>query len=229
MKRQQASLLRERTVLMFLFKKNKMLMENLKQYAVLAGEALDSFNAAIQHLMAHGPDDQFEIMAERTHKLESNADDLRREIEEKLYTESLLPDAREDLFTMLERIDKIPGKAESVLWQIYSQNMTIPDEYKEDFTALAAMSTETSKTVLKAAMDLFGKRVSLTEYSRLVDNNESLGDGIERKMITRMFRSEMDKSDRILLKELVIEMGHIIDRCEDATDSIVMFNIKRHI
>ena len=215
---------------MLLFKKNRKLMEHINQYMTIFNNLLDSFLEGFNHALECGPDDQLETCAQRTHKLESNADDIRREIENMLYTESLLPEAREDLFYMLERIDKIPGKAESVLWQIYSQNMTIPEDYRDDFKSLAELSVETGKQVAGAVTDLFGKRKDIAECARVIDNNESLADGIERRMITKMFRSEgIDKSDRILLKELVIEVGHITDRCEEASDSICIFNTKRHI
>ena len=66
---------------MFVFRKNKRLLEMLQEYLSLVCETLDEFSDAFSHMLTDGLDDHFRELGRKTHQKESNADDLRREIE----------------------------------------------------------------------------------------------------------------------------------------------------
>ena len=62
----------------------------------------------------------------RTDDLESEADEMRRDIEMTLYGRALLPESRGDILTILESYDRVPNAAETVLSILANQRVVIP-------------------------------------------------------------------------------------------------------
>ena len=81
-------------------------------------ECMDCFKAALTHYFEHGLGDELDAMFDKTRRAESSCDDYRREIELWLYERAHVPEPRGDILGLLEAIDKIPNKAESILYQI---------------------------------------------------------------------------------------------------------------
>ena len=52
---------------------------------------------------------------------------------------------------------------------------------------------------------------------------------LEREIIKKIFRSDMDGFSKILLKELAIETGHFSDKAEDVADRLTIISVKRLI
>jgi uncharacterized protein len=214
---------------MFAFGKNKQLLKELEVYLSLIEETIKLFEEGIDTFIENGISEHFKLIAKKTHQNESNADDLRRQIELDLYKKSLLPESRSDLLIILEMIDKIPNKAETILNIIITQKMDVLDELKSELKELMKISIETVWHTIAATRDCFGKMEKIYEYNRLVDNNESVGDSYERKMVTHIFESDLDTGEKILQKELVLEFGAICDLCESALDRIVLCSVKRQV
>jgi predicted phosphate transport protein (TIGR00153 family) len=130
---------------------------------------------------------------------------------------------------LIESMDYVPGKAQSILWQIATQNIEMPDYLKMDMEELVSISRNTFFSVLTAVRDIMGKRRRVMELTQIIDNNESLCDDLERKMIRKIFQNDQPTADKILLKELVLELGEITDLCEKISDRITIFNVKRQV
>lgn len=213
--------------MLFAFRKNKELAAKLDSYLKTAEESLLVFDSAIRHLMENGVDEHFCTLARKVHKFESNADDIRRSIELDMYQKSLLPETREDLLSIIEIMDKIPNEAEAIVNDFVSQKTLLFDDIKPGFLELVQLSIETSRIAMDATRDCFGKREHIAELNRRVDNNESLGDAMERAMITKVFASSLDSGDKIIQKDFIIKLGNICDLCEDVLDRIVICSVKR--
>ena len=205
-------------------------MTELKEYLKLAKDTVSLFNEGILYVLENDIDDHFRQLAKKTHKLESNADDIRRQIETDLFEKSLLPETRHDLLIILEALDRIPNKAEFILNIIVNQNMKPIKLLHRKIKELLIISVETFSLVEDATWDCFNRAEKTREYNRLIDNNESLGDSLEREMISALFQdNSIDLGTKILQKELIVEMGAICDLCERAMDNIVICSIKRSI
>jgi len=215
---------------MFAFGKNKELLAKLEEYFKVVGETIDLFRESMLHMLKNGIDEHFQTLTEKTHHCESNADDVRRSIELDMYQKSLLPESRGDLLGILETIDRIPNRAERILFMFITQQTKMLPEIKPDIEELLKLSVETIKYTVDATRDCFGPREKINDLNRQVDNNESIGDGLERKMITKIFTSDkIDTGEKILQKELVIQLGAMCDLCENALDRIMVTSVKRQI
>jgi uncharacterized protein Yka (UPF0111/DUF47 family) len=71
-------------------------------------------------------------------------------------------------------------------------------------------------------------RVTL-HSTKNVDEKESESDRVERDLLCRIFESDMELAEKLLLKDLVLMIGNISDRAEAAADRIGLVAIKRQI
>lgn len=214
---------------MFGFNKNKKLQGQIDRYQGELKAAMDLFGDAMDYFIEQGADETFEVKAKQLHQHESDGDDLRREIEIQMYAKSLLPESRGDMLGLIESMDEVPGQAQSILWQISTQNLQLPNYLSRDAEELIGFSRETVDTVLDAVDDLLGERERVRELTQVIDNNESMCDDLERKMIKKIFDSDQPVAEKLLLKELVLELGEISDLCEKISDRITIFNIKQQV
>jgi predicted phosphate transport protein (TIGR00153 family) len=214
---------------MYLFKKNRELQARVGEYLGLAMQTVEYFEEACDHVLKKGVNEHFEVLCRRCHQEESNADDVRRQIELDMFEKSILPESREDLLGILDLVDRVPGKAESILYMFMNQRTELLPDIRKDMKELVHISVETFRYTVDAARDCFGDMSRIRDFSRLIDNNESLGDRLERKMITRIFAEKMPAGEKLLQKEFVVEAGEICDLCEQAKDRLVIWSVKRQV
>ncbi len=212
---------------MIFWKKQKEMETSVEEYLAEKQKCLASFAQAIEAYFADGLGGGFEELVEKTHRLETAADAKRREIEDAMYGRALIPAARGDILGMLEAIDLVPNKAESVLHQIWLQSMTVPAEYAEDVKSLAKVNVESFDLLCDAMRHLFTDITQVLPAVAKVCDKEGESDVIERRLIKSIFDSPGDKADKILLKELVLEIGAISDRAENASDRLRIVAIKQ--
>jgi len=201
----------------------------LDRYLAVVNDTLNEFSDAFSYLLEKGIDEHFKLLGSQTHQKESNADDLRRDIELLMYEKSLLPESRRDLLEVIEMIDKIPNRAESILSMHNSQQLELIDEIKEDMEELLKLSLATVNYVIQMTNACFKGDGDMTELARLIDNNESIGDHLERKMVEKIFSLKIDTGEKILQKDSVLQLGAICDLSETVKDKLVITNIKRSV
>jgi uncharacterized protein Yka (UPF0111/DUF47 family) len=82
--------------------------------------------------------------------------------------------------------------------------------------------------VRQAVLGLFFNQ-DVKDLTDLVDAVESDSDHNERELIRDIFNSKLDKADKILLKEIVINTGDISDQAETVKDRLILAIVKRKI
>ncbi|OGV49219.1 MAG: hypothetical protein A2017_06035 [Lentisphaerae bacterium GWF2_44_16] len=214
---------------MFIFSRNKELFAKLEEYLGLALKTVEVFNEAVEYFVAHGVDEHFCVMAKKTQQNEAAADDIRREIETFMYEKSLLPETREDLLIIIETIDKIPNHAEAIVNIFQDQKTKLFPQISGMILELLAVSRETFGQTVEATRNCFGKRDMVKAFNAMVDKNENLGDDLERKMISNIFSSDLNTGDKILQKEIVVNLGEICDLCKTTLDHLMICSVKRQL
>ncbi len=214
---------------MFMSKRNRKLFAGIEEYISVVEQTLDLFLESMEHYLKNRIDSHFEMMVQKTHESESVADDLRRDIERELYEKSLLPDSREDIFTIIDKVDQLPNKAESILRQIYTQNIVLPESLEPQVRELVKLGVETYKVAKEAIKDSLAKMEKTKELIRTIDTNESIGDRLEQKIIYEIFHSDIDRASQIHFRDIVLEIGRLLDLAEILSDAITIFTIKRQV
>ena len=102
----------------------------IDDYLVKVSECMEIFQKALLVYLEQGDCLLFQQLVEQIDEAESKADHLRRDMELTLYEKALIPESRGDLLGILESVDKIPNKAESVVFQLDTEGLQIPDIFK---------------------------------------------------------------------------------------------------
>lgn len=210
----------------FLWKKQRQIETAIEDYLQETELCVSTFGEAFNTYFNEGLGPKFVELADRTHAHESKSDDKRRDIERALYGRTLIPESRGDILGMLEALDKVPNKCESVLYQVVLENIMIPKEYHDRIGNLIKINVESYRILCEAVRHLLANTGELLTEAGLVDHKESESDSIEHELIKTIFSSEMDKADKILLRDLILAIGSISDRAENAADRLSIIAAK---
>ncbi|MCM8761993.1 MAG: DUF47 family protein [Candidatus Omnitrophica bacterium] len=212
----------------FFSKKNR-IYEMVERYLNKMLETVELFKKTVEKYFETGLSREFKEMIETTHLSESMADDIRREIELEMYEKSLIPESRGDILGLLESTDEVMNKAQSVLYQIETEKLEIPDELCEDFLKLIHNNISAFEVAIDGFRILFYNLKEVREKVQEVDKRESSSDRMERELIRKIFAGSYDTGKKILLKDLVIEIGNISDMSEEVTDRLNIVAAKRMV
>ena len=211
-----------------LWKKEKSIIDKIKTYLDQVDVCRDRFRLCIERLLFKPEDAENPAMLEEVHRSESKADDLRRNIELQLYERALIPESRGDVLGLLETMDVIPGMFQSLCYQFLLERIVFPEQFRERYLHLVDVNIKAYNLVRQAVLGLFYSK-DVKDLTDLVDAVESDSDHIERDLIRDIFSSKLDKADKILFKEIVINTGDISDRAEAVKDRLILAILKRKI
>lgn len=212
---------------MLFWKTERKIQNEFESYLQQTEECVALFRNALDVYFTEGLGNHFTELVNQTHRAERLADDRRRDIEMSMYDKELIPESRGDVMGMLEAIDLVPNQCESILYQIWIESLVVPREYHEELSQLIAANTQTVDHLCVIARALFRNPRSVSQGASLVVDSEAASDEIERHLLKKIFDSDMDKSDKILLKDLIQEIGAISDRAENASDQLRIISVKR--
>lgn len=209
-----------------LWRSEKRLQEKLEAYVEQVTRSLASlkeiFPACLDGSQARRDD-----LSNPVHPLESQADDMRRDIEHELYAGKLLPETRSDVLLLVQQIDRISNSAENIVDYFSVQELEVPEALREDFQEFLWKNLEAcagmAETVRMLLTDL-GKVQPLADE---VDRLESACDRMERHLLRRIFDRNLERAHKLHLRDLVQSIGTLSDRAEEITDRVVRFAIKR--
>lgn len=211
------------------FSKTNKLLEMIEGYLEKVAECMEQARKTLFVYIDKGSCAEFDELVNKTHMAESCSDDLRREIEISLYEKALMPESRGDILGLLEAVDKIPNKAESVVFQIQTEAIRIPDEFKSALRKIININFNVFKDIKQAIRAVFKDIGKVRGITNEIDKKESSSDAMERSLIKNLFSSNIDIGEKILLKELIIEIGGISDRAENTADRLNIMAVKRLI
>ena len=109
-----------------LFHRTKELELKIDQFLDRLSESALVFRGAVDAYLADGCSEEFSEKHHNVDRLESDADNLRRDIETQLYTQTLSPESRGDVLGLLENLDHIIILIESVHWSFDIERPDIP-------------------------------------------------------------------------------------------------------
>jgi uncharacterized protein len=162
---------------------------------------------------------------------EMESDVLRREIENTLYTQSLMPQLRGDIMRLLEEMDNLIDQAKKNLFQFDVEMPNIPAELIPDLIKLTQTSVSAAESVIPAAKSYFSEPVTVTEKIHRVyffeKETDLLADVIRRKIFREM--KELKLSEKFHLRYFTLHIENISDIAEKVADLLTIMAIKRTV
>jgi len=213
----------------FFFKKALQIETLIFTYLETLKKTQKNFSDALDACLTIGGCGNFNFLAEQTHKYESKADDIREDIKTLMYGKALIPESRGDIMGLLEAMDLIPGIFEDILQTISTQKMSVPGFILSDIQELIKISLETCDLMTLGVATLFQKKEGIRSMVTLIDQNESQCDHIQRRIIGRIFDSELEPFHMLQLKELISMMGQISDQADRVSKRVNIINMKRMV
>ena len=178
--------------------------------------------------LEHGPGESFSRAADLVARAESEADDIRREIERVLYKNELLPDSRGDLLLLLESCDKVANRIEAVINNICLRRVKIPESTKAEIKEMLIPVETAVITLLTAVRVLFSQPKNVKHAVADVERLESEADKIQHAGVREIYQMDkLDLAHQIQLERTLVDIGSIADRAEDAAHALEIIAIKR--
>jgi len=141
-------------------------------YLGQADLCMERFVAAFHLYLERGSCAEVDDLRNESHRAESAADDLRREIEQTLYEHELLPESRGDLLSLLESLDHIPGATQGVLNILFLEHPVLPEFLKPQLDQLVAINHEAYGVIHGAVVALMEDPSRTREMCTRVDELE---------------------------------------------------------
>jgi predicted phosphate transport protein (TIGR00153 family) len=168
-------------------------------------------------------------LCEKIDSIENQADVLRRGIEKEMYKGGFLPNFRGDLLGIIESVDKVMNKTESVSDIFYYETPYIPEELKDEFIKLSEEVITTYKHLKTAIESIFDNIDDASEIIKEVEKSEHNADIHEKNIKEIVFKMNLALSQKLHIKQICENMGDIADRAENTSDRLNILLMKRNI
>ena len=136
--------------------------------------------------------------------------------------------SRGDVLGLLESMDRLPNRMSSLIQILYTENISLPSRYQEDFQNLALINVEAVREAVLLMRSFIQALEGLSERIQRIGQEESASDELERRLIYDLFRTdELNDFQRIILRDLFLELGAISDFAENFADRVGVCSVKR--
>ena len=161
--------------------------------------------------------------------IEHDADTLRRDIENRLYSQNLIPDFRGNILELVENLDKVINEFDEVAHKFYIEQPEIPEKYYERFKELVSQVCECAENLAMASRAFFYDLTAVRDYSKKVYFLEHESDKTTASLKEGVFASDMELAHKLQLNSFLTEVADIADLAENCIDQLLIYVIKRDI
>ena len=163
-------------------------------------------------------------------KVEHMGDTLRRDLEEQLYTQTLIPESRGDVLELLENMDGLLDRFKGALWQFEIERPVIFPELHEDIQELATCVVEAVEAMVLSARAFFKDISAVADHLHKVSHWETQSDIVSTRIQKQIFnKPDLRLSYRMQLRDFIRHVDKIADRAEDVADKLRIYVIKRSL
>ncbi len=207
--------------------RKKELEDKLEAYRECAKRCVELARDSLRRYCNEQDFDRLHKDMASVHEVESDADDLRREIENMMYSRALFPESRGDILGLLETMDEVPNEAQHMVGAMVNQRIAIPEALRIEILELMNLSHQCAEAMFEASRQVFTDYTSATATTGKIDRLETAADELQIKLIRTVFLSDLPDLDKILLRDLVLSIASISDHAEHVGDRIRIMVVKR--
>ena len=212
-----------------LFNRTKELEGQIDEFLDIVIRSGLIFRSAIDTYLDKGSSKEFEEFLAKIEHTEARGDNLRRDIETKLYIQTLIPDLRGDVLSLLEHVDNIVNIYEANLFRFSIQRPDIPPQFHKGFLKLTDTVITCVESLVLASRSFFRDINAVRDHVRKVLFYESEADRISTKLQRKVFDSELDLTRKRHLQYFVENIDELANSAEDVADELSIYAIKRKL
>ncbi len=212
-----------------LFSKAKALESKIDMFHDKVIDSAMTFKKSVREYLNAGRSDEFKKVNKQLRQIEHDADQLRRDIENRLYSQNLIPDLRANVLEMVENLDRVINRFDEVSYQFYIEQPEIPEIYFSRITDLVEQVTDCAENMSIASRSFFRDLSLVRDYSQKVYFLEHETDLTSGRLKKSIFDSDIPLANKLQLSTIIDEIENIADLAEDSIDRLLIFTIKRDI
>jgi hypothetical protein len=213
------------------FKKEKEVVSLVLKHVETVEACLTTVLASLE-IYINGNIKEAKLLGRKARALESEADLIRHLIRDKLYSGAYLPLLREDIYKLVESIDKVANAGEACCDFFLNQRPVFSEALKAPFIDVSRESLGII-TPLKLSVLCFFKgecKIDVVrEHTLAVGMQESVVDKKEWDLTKAIFTTEehlLDFSHKRHLRLCLDTIVEVSDRAEDAADQLELATLK---
>lgn len=210
-----------------LFRKTKELETQIDDYLDIVDRGALLFLQGIK-LYFENRLDEFEVRYKDLRAMESKGDSLRRDIENKLYTHTLIPESRGDVLGLMENTDAVLNRMAKTLLNFSIENPDIPEQLKPLFIDLAQASSSATENMVKAVRTYFRDLLAVRDFINKALFYEKESDKIAEKVKRIIFDTDAELSWKAHMRIFAHHIELIADEAEDVCDRLAIAVAKRY-
>lgn len=212
-----------------LFKRASRLEGLMDEFLDKVSESGLIFRQLIDMYLEQGLSDEFQAKVDQIADVESRCDDLRRDIETQLFEQTLIPDLRGDVLSLIEGVDLTINLYEENARRFSDEIPDIPEVFRKDFLELTEVVVDCVETSVMAARGFFRNIEAVRDHIHKVLFYESEADDISSRIINKVYRSDLPLERKNHLRYFVGRIDEIANAAEDLADYLAIYTIKRRI
>jgi uncharacterized protein Yka (UPF0111/DUF47 family) len=213
---------------MFSNKHTKDVIDNINSFFDTIDQALLVFKDGVKNYL-HNHIEQFNGNLQTMITLETEANTLRRRIENNLYSQSALIQVRGDVMGLMEHMDHIVRTLNENLIQFEIERPYFPFELSPDYIKLTELSTLAVESVTPAAKAYFKSPETITEKIHRVyfyeKESKKQAQSIKRKVFQNM--DTLKLSEKFHLRYFALHIEILSESAEKTADLLSIMAIKR--
>jgi len=215
---------------MFNFKHAKKSIDLIEQFLTLIDQGSLIFKDGVKNYLL-GNRESFEDNLKTLANLSSDADIKKRELENILYTQSLMPQLRGDILKLVEELNNIIDLAKTNLFEFDVEVPFIPGELHADLTKLTELSVFSIESLIPAARAYFRNPDSVKEHLHRVYLYEKEADKLAASIKRKVFQDipQLKLSEKFHLRYFTLHIEILSDVAQHAADLLSIMAIKRTI
>ena len=210
-----------------LFKQTKNLEQKVDRFFLLLSEAGVIYRLGIRIYLREKVTEEYNKRVNHISEIESEADDLRRDIKKIIYSEMLIPDSRGDVLGLIETSDEIFSLFKNSLWSFSNETPKIGEDLIAGYRRLTNMVVKAVDELTSGCRAFFISPHLVTSYTAKVTLYEKEADKIGAALKTDIFSLDIELTEKIHLREFVDCIDCIADHAEDVADRLSIYAIKR--
>ncbi|MFQ5770325.1 MAG: DUF47 domain-containing protein [bacterium] len=211
-----------------LFKQTKILEAQIDEFLDAVSQGALVFKQALKSYLEN-ESEKLEENINTIKNLENKADNLRRRIENHLYTHSLIPENRGDVLGLLESMDNVIDTAKNTATHFSIESPDIPTELSRDFLELTDKAAMAAESIVLATRAFFREVQAVKDHLHKVYFYEKEADKIADRLKRGVYKMNIDLSKKMHLTYFVQHVDFLADRAEAVADRLSIYAIKRSI
>jgi len=213
-----------------IFRKTKEMENKIDDYLDLVIQGSLLFKEGLKYYLNEDTE-EFEDRLSSLDALESEADELRRDIENNLYLQTLIPESRGDVLGIIENTDVVLNVTAETLMVFSVERPKFPNRLHDMVLNLGDVSIECVEELIKAIHSYFRDVERVRDGTNRVLFYEKEADKIADRIKRTIFQDDAitDLSLKMHLRDCVVYIENISDTAEVVSDRLSIAAIKRFI